>query len=190
MNEYRNLYSSEQDCLLNYFKNDPGRKIVRGFFGMWRAVFIICLIGVVKSVIEAILAKEYFILFSVFGVVIAYLWFWKLPGFLLKTVDANYEAVKQNKVFIRETALVSSRMNREKSSKNGNYRNVYYASVWNENKTHTYDVLTGSFVFSMVPGDMVYVLRFIKGKHNVNEEYVIPLNFTSMDGNGKGWFYE
>jgi len=188
MDEYRNLYASERDYLMNYFKNNPGRKLIRGFFGLWKAVFIVCLIGVGKTIIEAILAKDYFMLFSVFGVVIAYLWFWKLPGFLLKAVEANYEAVKQNKVFIRETALVSSRMNREKSSKNGNYRNVYYASVWNENKTHTYDVLTGCFISSLAPGEIVYVLRFIKGKHNVNEEYVIPVDFTAMDGSGKGWY--
>lgn len=189
MSEYRNLYSSERDFLLKVFENDPSRKLIHIFFGIWKCFFFFCVVGGVMSVVEAVRTRDFFVLFGLFGIVIGYLWFWKLPGFLLKAVDANYEAVKLNKVYLRETSLVSSRMNREKSSKNGNYRNVYYASVWNENKTHTYDALTGNFITSLVPGETIYVLRFVKGKHNVNEEYVVPLDFTSMDCNGKGWWF-
>lgn len=182
MDYYRKLYASEKDFLLNTMQNEIGRKMIHIFFGIWKSMFFIGLIGMIYGVIDAIKNQEYFMIVSVvFGLPMMFLWFWVFPNFILRNVDSKLDAVKNDRVMLREVELVSVRMNRERtSSSSHNYHDVYYASIWSEDKSHTYEVLTNVEVSRLTPGTIVYLLRFTKKKNTmVNDEYVLPVDFAS-----------
>lgn len=183
MEQYRQLSSSEKEYLLSVCKNDATRKIIHIFFSLWKAVFILSVIGVIYSAAEAVMEKDYFGLLVILGLPMSYLWFWLFPTFLLKIVDAKYTALKEDRVYVRDTELVSVRYSRERtSSSSSSFKDVYYVSVWNENKTHTYDVQAHESLCNMVElRSRISVLRFTgKGfKDPESQEYALPYNFIS-----------
>lgn len=182
MEQYRQLSSSEKEYLLNVCKNDVTRKIIHIFFSLWKAVFILSVFGVIYSVVESIMEKDYFGLLVIFGLPMSFLWFWLFPVCLLRIVDVKHTAIKEDRVYVRDTELVSVRYNRERTaSSSSNFKDVYYVSIWNENRTHTYDVQAHPSLYSTAPRSRISVLRFTgKGfKDPESQEYALPYNFTS-----------
>lgn len=180
MEEFRPLSSTEKEFLLDVCKNDPNRKILHIFFNIWKAIFFLSLISVFLNIIESIRVKEYFNLFSILCMPFVFLGFWVFPNFILKHIDAKFNALKENQVYIRETELVSTRHNRERTSKStSHFKDVYYTTIWSEDRTHTYEILSHQKVFNMEPGTIVSVLRFNNTNNDINSEYIIPNNFEN-----------
>jgi len=182
MNEFRNLYTNEAQFLLNAHKNSPRRKIMHSFFALWKGIFLLAIWSVITSVFDFFKTHDFASLSSILALPIAFVTLWIFPSFLLKSIDAKFEAVKAGRIFIRETTLVATRLNRERtSSNNRNYKDVYYASVWSEDKSHTYDILTDRYVHTLPPSSPVYIIRYLT-KTNIpdsKEEIVVSADFTS-----------
>lgn len=191
MNEFRNLYTNETQFLLNAHTNSPSRKILHGFFALWKGMFILAVLGVLSSIFSFFKTHDFTSLFSILALPIAFATLWLFPSYILKSIDAKFEAVKAGRIFIRKTTLVATRLNRERtSSNNRNYKDVYYASVWNEDKSHTYDILTDRYVHTLSPGSPVYIIRYLT-KTNIPdsmEEIVVSADFTSNPAYGTIYF--
>lgn len=182
MEDYRLLSTTERDFLLDVCKNDVSRKIIHVFFNIWRAMFFFCIAGVIMAIVNAIKTSNWADLCSIIGVPLAYLWFWVFPKFILKHVDSKYTALQNNSVYIREATVVSTRHHRQRTSREHNhYKDVYYVSVWDVAKTHTYEVLTTEEVYNFPMGTPIVILKFsptVSG-HPVNSEVAYPVNFVN-----------
>lgn len=182
MTEFRNPYTNEAQFLLNAHTNSPSRKILHGFFALWKGMFILAVLGALSSVFDFFKTHDFTSLSSILALPVAFATLWLFPSYILKSIDAKFEAIKAGRVFIRETTLVATRLNRERtSSNNRNYKDVYYASVWSEDKSHTYDILTDRYVYTLPPESPVYIIRYLT-KTNIPdsmEELVVSADFTS-----------
>lgn len=184
MGQYRALYESEKEFLINSMKRDPGRKILKLFFNIWRVLGMIATISMLFSSIESIKNKKYFEIVTLgVSLLVIYGMFWVFPKFMLKNIDSKLVAVQNDLATIREAELVSVRMHREYRASSGHhrrYRTLYYATIWSEDRSHTYEVLTSPALESMTRGNTVFVLRFTDNETAmVHNEYVLPANFES-----------
>ena len=182
MEYYRKLSSSEREALITMMKEDINRKILHGFFWLWKGAFILGCLGIISTVIDVIKTGEWLqLIFIPFGLPVMYFGFWWFPNFIVKNIDSKLTAVTNDEAMIRETDLISIRLNRERSSRNSNrHIDVYYATVMSEDKSHTYEIITSAVVANLPQGSPVYILRFSKDdKAMVNNEVVVPLNFAS-----------
>lgn len=181
MNEFRTLSTTESQFLLNTYQNNPGRKLIHIFFGIWKGMFLFTIIGAIYSIVITIQTKDLFNLLSLFTLPFGYLFFWMFPSFLLKQTDKKYDAVKAGRVAIRETILADVRLHKERRSGDSRqYRTIYYATVWDETGTQTYEVTTDEYVYSLAPGCPVCVIRFFTNPNNPNymEEIVVSSDFV------------
>lgn len=199
MNGFRLLSPSEREFLLDAYSKDVSRKFMQLFFGIWKAMFIFSSIGCIVSVVDAIMSKEYFGICSILALPFSFMFFWVFPNIILKTINGKYMALKENRVYIRETTLIAFRTVSEiafrtvseRASVNSNrYIDVNYATVWNEDGTKQYEVVAEKYVYPNYPespeygymvGESVYVLKFDEGNRFVkmmNNEVVVPYYFT------------
>ena len=178
----RKLTEEEQKFLMEACRKDRGRKLVRGFMWAWKAVFCLGIYGLVRELIAAVLERDVFRLLSVLAIPFLYLMFWKLPNLVLRSIDARYESLRKGQVLLRETDLVSVHLHRERIGSGSNrYRTVYYASIWDIYRTHTYEVLADPFIASLPPGSNICVLQFPESGSLVNTEYALPFDFLQRD---------
>lgn len=178
----RKLTEEERKFLMEACRKDRGRKLVRGVMCAWKAVFFLGLYGLTRELIASMTERDVFRLLSVFAVPFLYLMFWKLPDLVLQSIDARYEALQKGQVLLRETDLVSVRLHRERIGSGSNrYRTVYYASIWDIYRTHTYEVLADPLIASLPSESNICVLQFPESRSLVNTEYVLPFDFLQRD---------
>lgn len=193
MEQYRLLLPNERDALMAIYKNNPGRKIIHIFFNIWKCIFLFIAIIAVWDVIDRIIVdKDYANIFSLFVLIPAFFMFWVFPNFILKRIDANYDALKNNQVYIKNTELISIRHNRERvSSSSHHHKDVYYATIANEynvngNSCDTYEILAHESLSNLPAGTIISVLRFgfdntqslrLNDAQSINQEYAVPVDF-------------
>lgn len=178
----RKLTEEERKFLMEACRKDRGRKAVRGFMWAWKAVFFLGIYGLMRGLIAAVLERDVFQLLSLFALPFLYLMFWKLPNLVLRSIDARYESLRKGQVLLRETDLVSVHLHRERIGSDSNrYRIVYYASIWDIYRTHTYEVLADPLIASLPPGSNICVLQFPKSRSFANTEYALPFDFLQRD---------
>lgn len=178
----RKLTEEERKFLMEACRKDMGRKAVRGFMWAWKTVFFLGLYGLMRELIAAVLERDMFRLLSLFALPLLYLMFWKLPNLVLQSIDARYEALRKGQVLLRETALVSARLHRERiGSDSYRYRTVCYASIWDIYRTRTYEILADPLITSLPPGSDICVLQFPESRSLVNTEYALPFDFLQRN---------
>lgn len=181
MDTFRHLDATEYEKVLAFYKDSPSRKVLKIFFGIWKAMFFFSVFACIASVIEGLRKGDYFSLFSLLALGISFCWFWLLPNFILKSVDEKYNLVKNNKVFIKEATILDKRSHRaRRSSSSGRrrYKTEYYVTIQGEGND-TYEVLTDKIVNEMSIGSQIFVLKFESEKPIAVDELAFsPMLFS------------
>ena len=89
---------------------------------------------------------------------------------------------KKSPTSISGGSSLSVRLHRKRIGSGSNrYRIVYYASIWDIYRTHTYEVLADPLIASLSPGSNICVLQFPESRSLVNTEYALPFDFLQRD---------